>query len=86
MVDSCDFMHTGKEYIKAILQNGRMVGAVLIGETDLEVSAIQCHSPQNAIVKSMQETGENLILNQMDLSRFGESLLDPDIDIEDYFD
>ena len=33
-----------------------------------------------------QETFENLILNQMDLSRFGESLLDPDIDIEDYFD
>ena len=35
---------------------------------------------------SVQETFENLILNQMDLSRFGESLLDPDIDIEDYFD
>ena len=34
------FMHTGKEYIKAILQNGRMVGAILIGETDLEVSAV----------------------------------------------
>ena len=35
---------------------------------------------------SLQETFENLILNQMDLSRFGESLLDPGIDIEDYFD
>ena len=34
----------------------------------------------------MQETFENLILNQMDLSRYGESLLDPNIDIEDYFD
>ena len=33
-----------------------------------------------------KETFENLILNGMDLSRFGESLLDPDIDIEDYFD
>lgn len=50
------------------MQNGRMMGAVLIGETDLE------------------ETFENLILNQMDLSAYGEDLLNPDIDIEDYFD
>ncbi|XP_038176390.1 pyridine nucleotide-disulfide oxidoreductase domain-containing protein 1 isoform X2 [Arvicola amphibius] len=58
----------GQEYVKVIMQNGRMMGAVLIGETDLE------------------ETFENLILNQMDLSSYGEDLLDPDIDIEDYFD
>ncbi|XP_062990869.1 pyridine nucleotide-disulfide oxidoreductase domain-containing protein 1 [Elgaria multicarinata webbii] len=58
----------GLEYIKVVMQNGRMLGAVLIGETDLE------------------ETFENLILNQMDLSRYGEHLLDPNIDIEDYFD
>ncbi|KAL7982214.1 hypothetical protein Chor_009812 [Crotalus horridus] len=58
----------GQEYIKVVMQNGRMLGAVLIGETDLE------------------ETFENLILNQMDLSRYGEDLLDPNIDIEDYFD
>lgn len=45
-----------------------MVGAVLIGETDLE------------------ETFENLILNQMDLTPYGEELLNPNIDIEDYFD
>lgn len=50
------------------MQNGRMMGAVLIGETDLE------------------ETFENLILNQMNLSSYGEDLLDPNIDIEDYFD
>ncbi|EDV26459.1 uncharacterized protein TRIADDRAFT_22271 [Trichoplax adhaerens] len=56
------------EFIKVILHKGRMYGAIIIGETDLE------------------ETFENLILNQMDLSRFGESLLDPSIDIEDYFD
>lgn len=48
--------------------DGRMHGALLIGETDLE------------------ETFENLILNQMDLSSYGEDLLDPSIDIEDYFD
>ncbi|XP_008849816.1 pyridine nucleotide-disulfide oxidoreductase domain-containing protein 1 [Nannospalax galili] len=58
----------GQEYVKAIMQNGRMMGAVLIGETDLE------------------ETFENLILNQMDLSPYGKDLLDPNIDIEDYFD
>lgn len=50
------------------MKDGRMHGAILIGETDLE------------------ETFENLILNQMDLSRYGEDLLDPNIDIEDYFD
>jgi NAD(P)H-nitrite reductase large subunit len=57
-----------KEYIKTVMQNGRMQGALLIGETDLE------------------ETFENLILNQIDLSHFGEDLLDPRVDIEDYFD
>ncbi|XP_049422715.1 pyridine nucleotide-disulfide oxidoreductase domain-containing protein 1 isoform X1 [Epinephelus fuscoguttatus] len=58
----------GQEYVKVVLSGGRMVGAVLMGETDLE------------------ETFENLILNQMDLTRYGEELLNPDIDIEDYFD
>ncbi|KAM9229868.1 pyridine nucleotide-disulfide oxidoreductase domain-containing protein 1 isoform 2-T2 [Dugong dugon] len=58
----------GQEYVKVVMQNGRAMGAVLIGETDLE------------------ETFENLILNQMNLSSYGEDLLDPDIDIEDYFD
>ena len=59
----------GKEYVKAVMsKEGRMQGAVLIGETDLE------------------ETFENLILNQMDLSQFGEDLLDPNVDIEDFFD
>ena len=59
----------GKEYVKTVMsKDGRMQGAVLIGETDLE------------------ETFENLILNQMDLSAFGVDLLDPDVDIEDYFD
>ena len=56
------------EYIKVILKNGRMQGAVLIGETDLE------------------ETFENLIMNETDLSFLGEGLLDPNVDITDYFD
>lgn len=58
----------GVEYVKLVLKGGRMQGAVLIGETDLE------------------EMCENLILNQLDLTDFGEDLLNPDIDIEDYFD
>ncbi|KRT79338.1 FAD dependent oxidoreductase [Oryctes borbonicus] len=56
------------EYLKLILQNGRLQGAVLIGDTDLE------------------EMCENLILNQLDLSPYKEDLLDPNIDVEDYFD
>ncbi len=50
------------------LKKGRVCGALLIGETDLE------------------ETFENLILNQIDVSSLGENLINPDIDIEDYFD
>jgi NAD(P)H-nitrite reductase large subunit len=57
-----------KEYVKFVLKNGRLVGALLIGETGLE------------------ETCENLILNQIDLTPFGDDILNPNIDIEDYFD
>lgn len=34
----------------------------------------------------LEETFENLILNQIDVSMFGENLINPDVDIEDYFD
>lgn len=51
-----------------VVQEGKIHGAVLIGET------------------GMEETFENLILNQLDITRFGEDLLNPDIDIDDYFD
>lgn len=57
-----------KEYIKFVLKEGRLVGALLIGETHLE------------------ETCENLILNEIDLTPFGDDILNPNIDIEDYFD
>lgn len=58
----------GKEYIKFVLQNGRLRGAILIGNTELA------------------ETCENLILNGIDLTPYGDDILNPDIDIEDYFD
>lgn len=58
----------GKEYVKFILKDGRLQGAILIGETGLE------------------ETSENLILNQLDLTPYGDDILNPSIDIEDYFD
>lgn len=57
-----------QEYIKYVLVNGKLQGAILIGDTGLE------------------ETTENLILNQLDLTPYGDDILDPEIDIEDYFD
>ena len=67
-LQSDDFIMILKLYPQMFSRDGRMQGALLVGETDLE------------------ETFENLILNQMDLSAFGVDLLDPNIDIEDYFD
>ncbi|KAJ8921073.1 hypothetical protein NQ315_015869 [Exocentrus adspersus] len=61
-------MTKGQEYIKFVLEDNKLQGAVLIGDTDLE------------------EMAENLILNQIDLSPYGDDILNPDIDIEDYFD
>lgn len=49
----------GLEYVKVILRNGRMVGTILIGKTDLEVTA-RTHTHTHI-------------------------LLDPDIDIGDYY-
>lgn len=58
----------GKEFVKLVLKDGRVVGAVLIGDTDLE------------------EMCENLILNKFDVSDVMDDLLDPNIDVDDYFD
>lgn len=68
---SCEFLvrvTRGREYVKLVMQDGRVQGAVLIGDTELE------------------EMCENLILDQLDVSALGEQLLDPNIDIDDYFD
>jgi hypothetical protein len=59
---------TASTYVRVLLLRGKMMGAVLIGDTDLE------------------ETFENLIMDGVDLSRFGPALLDPDFDVEDFFD
>jgi NAD(P)H-nitrite reductase large subunit len=58
----------GEEYVKIIVQNNKIIGAILVGDTDLE------------------EAVENLILNELDVSRFGIDLLNPNIDVEGYFD
>lgn len=58
----------GVEYVKVVLRGGRVVGALLVGDTDLE------------------ETFENLILSGIDVSGLGFDLLDPDVDLEDFFD
>ena len=34
----------------------------------------------------MEDVFENLILNGLDLSRFGPDILDPEAEIDDYFD
>jgi len=34
----------------------------------------------------LEETFENLILDGLDLTHLGASLLDPGVDLEDYFD
>ncbi len=60
------FRVSEEECIKIVLKHGRVVGAMLIGDTDLE------------------ETFENLILSQLEVSSL--DLLDPEFDLEDYFD
>eukprot|EP01040_Poterioochromonas_malhamensis_P012693 gene12694-13901_t len=61
-------INPGKEYIKLVIYEGRVIGCLLIGNTDLE------------------EVFENLILNRLNISSIGIRLLDPMIDIGDYFD
>lgn len=55
-------------YVRAVIEGGRMHGALLLGEVDAA------------------DTFENLILNGLDVSQFGAELVDPTIDIDDYFD
>ncbi|KAK9837906.1 hypothetical protein WJX74_007489 [Apatococcus lobatus] len=55
-------------FARVLLLRGRLQGAVLIGETELE------------------ETFENLILDGIDLSRYGPDFMDPEIDLQEVFD
>jgi hypothetical protein len=61
----------GEEFIQVVVVGGRVVGALLLGDTDLE------------------ETMENLILNGLDVrgpSGDAMNLLDPEVDLEGFFD
>jgi hypothetical protein len=61
----------GVEFIQVVVVGGRVVGALLLGDTDLE------------------ETMENLILNKLDVrgpDGNAMDLLDPQVDLEDFFD
>jgi hypothetical protein len=59
----------GVEYIKIVLVDGAVKGAMLIGDTELE------------------ETFENLVLDGLTVGATGVGdILNPDHDIEDYFD
>ena len=56
--------------VKVTMQGGVVVGAMLVGDTDLE------------------EVMENLILDRLNIAQLGlaDALLDPRVDIEDFFD
>ena len=57
------------EYVKVVVVGGRVQGAMLVGDTELE------------------EAMEHLILDQTDISSYGEWLLDDNVvDVADYFD
>eukprot|EP00887_Chlorella_sp_A99_P007923 scaffold12.g7923.t1 len=58
----------GRTFVRVLLLRGRVQGAVLIGETDLE------------------ETFENLILDQLDVGCYGPALLDPEVELDHVFD
>lgn len=68
-IDVLTRMTPGVEYLKVVVVDGRVKGAMLVGEGT-----------------EMAETFENLILNQIDVSPYGVDLLNPEIDIDDYFD
>eukprot|EP01026_Neomeris_dumetosa_P019331 TRINITY_DN17796_c0_g2_i5.p1 TRINITY_DN17796_c0_g2~~TRINITY_DN17796_c0_g2_i5.p1 ORF type:complete len:506 (+),score=83.99 TRINITY_DN17796_c0_g2_i5:87-1604(+) len=55
-------------FVRVLMVHGKMQGAVLIGDTDLE------------------ETFENLILDRLDLSAYGPNILDPEVELDHYFD
>jgi NAD(P)H-nitrite reductase large subunit len=57
-------------FVRVLLAAGRLRGAVLIGNEACELA----------------ETFEQLILDELDVSALGPHILDPDVDIEDYFD
>ncbi|GMH33744.1 hypothetical protein BSKO_01578 [Bryopsis sp. KO-2023] len=55
-------------FVRVVLLRGRMQGAVLIGDTEME------------------EAFENVILDGIDLSSFGEEILDPELEFDHIFD
>ena len=61
---------SGGDFVRVLLLRGRVRGAVLIGE----------HAC------GLAETFEHLILDELDVGALGPHLLDPELDLEDYFD
>uniref|UniRef100_A0A7S1FLS4 Uncharacterized protein n=2 Tax=Corethron hystrix TaxID=216773 RepID=A0A7S1FLS4_9STRA len=58
----------GEEYIKVVVVEGKIIGAMIVGDSNLA------------------ETIENLMMSGTDISELGFDLLDPDVDVEDFFD
>lgn len=59
-------MRPGDQYVKVLMQNGRIQGAILIGETDLEETF------ENLILNGtdLSMFGENIFLTDIDLAEF----------------
>jgi len=68
------------ELIKLHLLHGRLIGALLLGKMDASGEG------EGADALELEETCENLMLNQTDLGEFGDFLNDVDVDLADYFD
>jgi len=62
-----------EELIKLHLLHDRIIGATLIGDPGGETT-------------DLEETFENLILNQTNMETYGDFLNDVDVDLADYFD
>eukprot|EP00741_Cyanophora_paradoxa_P025575 tig00000383_g24680.t1 len=60
----------GKEYVKLVLKEGRLVGALLAGDSAADLA----------------ETLENVALSGLDVGHLGDALLDPHFELDDYFD
>eukprot|EP01024_Parvocaulis_polyphysoides_P057179 TRINITY_DN6072_c2_g1_i2.p1 TRINITY_DN6072_c2_g1~~TRINITY_DN6072_c2_g1_i2.p1 ORF type:complete len:495 (-),score=102.85 TRINITY_DN6072_c2_g1_i2:217-1701(-) len=71
-IDEKDIVMYSREmddsFVRVLMVDGKMQGAVLIGDTELE------------------ETFENLILDRLDLSAYGPDILDPEVEVDHYFD
>ena len=86
----------GVEYVKAVLRGGRVEGAMMIGGDGDEVGWNCCVWPDprgglgsaahTCVGAPQAEAFENLIAGGLDVGPLGPRLLDPELNLADYFD